>query len=157
MPITTDEKRFNNIYCKNILSLYCEKDVSLFQFKITKGRRENYNYEINQHMMNKKMLWSKQIHFDKFKNKYNILFIIDNNSTDICLMYDTDNRPRDHWLDKFNTNGIIEMKLIGKLYLPIDDICKLFNYKNLGKQGKFQRIRTSYNDILSNLNNNLNS
>jgi len=143
---------FVNTFTKNrLLQL---DDACMFQFKMSKSRTYNYSYEIKQHMNNKYLLWSKNPHFDKNKKKTNILFVIDDNTTDIFLMYDTDKAPREHWDIVHSKNGIIRLELIGKLYLDMDIVWKrIFGYENsIPKQGKYQRISKDYSVIKKNVN-----
>ena len=143
---------FVNVFTKNRL-FKLNNDTCMFQFKMTKNKRYNYSYEIEQHMNNKYSLWSKNPHFDKNKKKNNILFVIDNHTTDIFLMFDTDKSPREHWDSDHSKNGIIRLEFIGKLNLNMDIVWKnIFGYENsIPKQGKYQRIIKDYTTIKKNI------
>ena len=143
---------FVNVFTKNRL-LKLNNDTCMFQFKMTKNKRYNYSYEIEQHMNNKYSLWSKNPHFDKNKKKNNILFVIDNHTTDIFLMFDTDEPPREHWDSDHSKNGIIRLELIGKLNLNMDIVWKkILGYeKNMSSHGKYQRISKDYTTIKKNI------
>jgi hypothetical protein len=143
---------FVNAFTKNRL-LKLDNDTCMFNFKMSQKKIKNYQSEIEQHMNGKCMLWSKNPHFDKNKKKNNILFVIDNNGTDILLMHDTDEPPREHWEPCHYNNGIIRLELIGKLYLDIDIVWKkILGYeKNMSSRGKYQRICKDYSVIKKNI------
>ena len=149
---------FVNTFTKNKL-LKLNNDTCIFQFKMTKNKKYNYSYEIQEHMNNKYLLWSKNPHFNKCKKKNNILFVLNDLSTDIFLMFDTDKRPREHWDLNYSINGIIRLELIGKFNLPMDIVWKnIFGYeKSIPKQGKYQRISKEYSIIKSNIKKYFNS
>jgi len=153
MPIVYDYASFSNIAIYNLLKSYNSNEVSKFQFKLTKGRFKNYNYEIDQIMAGNSAYWSKPDYLNRDYNQTNLLFVLDNDSSDVYKIENTEDPPREHWLEKFSENGIIKIALIGKLYLNLDQMCRVFVYKGIGKQGKFMAIKTDYNVILDNLKN----
>lgn len=150
MPITKDFTYFSNITCINKLKQFISDDTSSFQFLLTSGRTDNYNYEINESLKGNKSYWSKPHNFKKYNNHNNLLYVINNKSTDIWSFKDTNSHPRKHWEDKFN-NGMIELTLIGKLYFDINTMSRLFGYSGFGKQGKFQIIKKDHNEIIKNI------
>ena len=151
MPIVYDYTSFSNNAIYNLLKSYDSKEVSKFQFKLTKGRLNNYKFEVDKIMTGNNAYWSKPNYFDRYYKQNNLLFVIDDDSTDVYKIENTNDPPREHWFDKFSENCIIKMTLIGKLYLNIDQMCRVFGYNGLGKQGKFMAIKTDYNVLLDNL------
>lgn len=151
MPIVYDYESFSNIVIYNLLKSYNPKEVSKFQFKLTRGRLKNYKFEIDQLITGNNTYWSKPTYLDRDYTQNNLLFVIDDDSTDVYKIENTKDLPREHWLEKFSENGIIKITLIGKLYLNIDQMCRVFGYNGLGKQGKFMAIKTDYNVLLDNL------
>ena len=153
MPIVYDYASFSNIAICNLLKSYDPNKVSKFQFKLTKARLDNYKYEIDQIMTGNSAYWSKPNYLDRDYTQTNLLFVLDDNSTDVYKMENTKDLPREHWLEEYSKYGIIKITLIGKLYLNLDQMCRVFGYNGIGKQGKFMAIKTDYNVILDNLKN----
>lgn len=155
MPTTENLMHFSNVACLHKLNQFISNDTSSFQFVLTKGRVNNYNYELNESLKNNKSYWSKPHNYEKHKNINNLLYVIDNKSTDIWIFKDTNNIPRKHWEDKFN-NGVIELFFIGKLYFDINTMTRIFGYNGFGKQGKFQIIKKEHDEIIKNILNYIN-
>ena len=152
MPITHDLEHFSYIACINILKSFNSSETSSFQFLLTSGRISNYKYEINESLSGNKSYWSKPTNFEKYDNTNNVLYVIDDISTDVYKIHSTNDIPRNHWEDKFSKNGIIELVLIGKLYFNINTMSRVFGYDGFGKQGKFQIIKKNTHDkIINNL------
>ena len=152
MPITDSIEGFSNTACINILKSFKSEETSTFQFLLTSGRIDNYNYEINESLKGNKSYWSKPISFEKYNNLNNVIYVISDKWADIWICKDTNDIPRKHWKDKFSINGIIEIILVGKLYFDINTMSRVFGYDGFGKQGKFQIVKKyTHYKIIQNL------
>lgn len=152
MPITYYLENFYNIACINRLKSFNSIKTSSFQFLLTSGRINNYNFEIKESLKGNKSYWSKPTIFERYDNTNNLLYVINDKTTDIWYIKNTNDMPREHWEDKFSVNGIIELVLIGKLYFDINIMSRVFGYNGFAKQGKFQIVKKNTHDqIIQNL------
>jgi len=149
-----EELRSIDITSHNILDQYNDKKVQLWQFPVTTKSRDNYEYEINQHMKGEGMQWSKPVSFDKYDDFVNICLITDTDkeTVDICEISQSDDGPREHWSEKFRRTGSIQVKLIGRHSIKSKVVAGFCEYKAWSIGGKFQPVKNvTFKEFANNL------
>lgn len=148
---------FNLFHKKYIMNnLHRFKNVQLWHFPITKNNILNYEYEKNQYIKDKSMIWSSPDTFDKYINFTNMCLVTHKNLVEIFIIKKSNIKPRNHWDLKHHKNTI-DLELIGILGIPSNDVAtKLCNYKRWNISGKFQPIKKiNYNEFKNNIMNHL--
>jgi hypothetical protein len=139
MVITSDIDVFiHNITLNNIIQL---KNVQLWQFSVSNGNRINYEKEINEIEKGKLSFWSKPNGYEKYKKNINILLITSDDYVDLYNFDDTRYNGRKWWDISQSQNGVIELKVLGKLMYSKDKVASFCDYKRFSIGNKFQPIK----------------